>query len=111
MNQVTVFCEIIRTWAYDSDIKARVRMRRPSFLPPKEEGPFDFATLVFPGARGMGLRLEPGQKIWATGVLTSRDQDQPIEEVIGGEIPEGLRGKKIRFNFNEVVVTHWQAID
>ncbi|MDR7574295.1 MAG: hypothetical protein QN194_15385 [Armatimonadota bacterium] len=109
MNQVTAICEIIKVWAYDSDLKARVRMRRPSFLPQKEEGPFDFATIVFPGARGMGLRLEPGQRLWVTGVLTSRDVDQPVEDVLG-EVPEELRGRKIRFNFNEIVVLNWQSI-
>ncbi|MDR7615611.1 MAG: hypothetical protein QN206_12420 [Armatimonadota bacterium] len=110
MNQVTAICEVIKIWFYNSDVKVRVRMRRPSFISPKEEGPFDFVTIVFPGARRMGLKLQPGQRIWVAGVLVSRDMDQPVEEVLGGEIPEQLRGRKIRFNFNEIVVLNWQSI-
>lgn len=109
MNQVTALCEVIKVWVYDSDVKARVRMRRPDYLPPKGEGPYDFVTIVFPRARGLGLRLEPGQRLWVTGVLTSRDEDQPLEEILG-EVPEGMKGRKIRFNFNEIIVSNWQSL-
>ncbi len=109
MNQVTAIVEVLRAWTYDNDVKARVRMRRPTFLPQKPEGPYDFATIVFPGGRGMGIQVRPGQKLWVTGVLVSRDEDQPLEDVLD-DIPESLRGRKIRFNFSEIHVTGWQEL-
>jgi len=109
MNQVVAIVEVIKTWTYDSDIKARVRMRRPGYAPPKTEGPFDFITIAFPGGKAMRLDVRPGQRLWITGVLTSRDEDIPLGDVLEG-VPDELRDRKIRFNFNEILVTAWQDL-
>jgi hypothetical protein len=112
MNQVAALCEIIKVWTYDSDLKARVRMRRPGFIEPKREGPWDFATVVFPRGKAMRLDMRPGQQLWVSGVLTSRDEDVPLVEVLEGvEIPEGLKERRIRFNFNEIIALSWQVME
>jgi hypothetical protein len=109
MNQVAAIVEVIKVWTYDSDIKARVRMRRPGYAPPKTEGPFDFVTVVFPGGRSMRLDIRAGQRLWIAGVLTSRDEDIPLGDILS-DIPSELRERKIRFNFNEILVTAWQDL-
>jgi len=109
MNQVTAICEVLRVWTYDSDLKARVRLRRPSFAPQKAEGPWDFITIAFPGGKAMRLDIRPGQRLWVTGILTSRDEDVPLGDLLEGA-PEELKGRKIRFNFNEILVTGWQEM-
>jgi hypothetical protein len=42
-------------------------------------------------------------------VLTSRDEDIPLGDILS-DIPSELRERKIRFNFNEILVTAWQDL-
>ena len=111
-NHVILIGRVIQTWKYGDDLIARLNMRRPAFLPPRDKGPqSDLVSVVLRNAVTRGQVVQNEMELHVVGYIRSEDRETHLASLLKDvDLPKKLQDLKVRQIVTEVVALDWQII-